>query len=153
VTGEGELWKCSRCGAKLVARNLSHACGRYTVAQFLHGRSKTGRALFKRFVALIAACGPYDVAPAKTRVAFMAQVRFATVNKIGEDAIDVHLVLPRVLDSPRFRRVERVGNVHVHHLRLCAPAQLDRELAGWIRSAYVEYGQRTWLRSPRTRLR
>jgi hypothetical protein len=27
----------------------------------------------KRFVELIAACGPYDVAPAKTRVAFLAQ--------------------------------------------------------------------------------
>src|SRR5262244_3237475 len=117
MAGAKPLWKCPKCGVSLVVRNLSHACGDYSVAKFLKGKSEPGRALFAKFEALIARCGPYEVAPAKTRVAFLARVRFASVNRVGKDAIDVHFVLPRALASRRFRRVEKVGNVWVHHLR------------------------------------
>jgi uncharacterized protein DUF5655 len=139
------LWSCPKCGAKLVALNLSHACGDHSIEKFLRGKSEVGRALFDRFVALIAACGPYEVAPAKTRVAFLSKVRFASVNRVGKDSIDVHFVLPRQLRSRRFRRIEHLGNLHVHHLRLTRSADFDRQLARWLRRSYVEYGERTWL--------
>jgi hypothetical protein len=143
------LWRCPKCGAKLVARNLSHACGDYSVAKFLQGKSDRGRALFRKFEALVAKCGPYDVAPAKTRVAFLARVRFASVNRVGEEAIDVHFVLPRALPSGRFRRVERVGNVWVHHLRLGQARDFDHQLARWLRESYAEYGEQRWRDRPR----
>src|SRR5262252_10803678 len=103
-----KLWECPRCGVKLVARNLSHACGDHSVEKFLEGKTVVGRDLFRRFLALIVRCGPYELAPAKTRVAFMASVRFASVNRIGRDSIDVHFVLPRIIESPRLRRVEHL---------------------------------------------
>jgi Domain of unknown function (DUF5655) len=143
--GTAKLWECPRCGAKLIARNLSHACGAYSVETFLEGKSDIGRDLFTRFVTLIERCGPYELAPAKTRVAFMATVRFASVNRVGRDSIDVHFVLPRTLESPRFRRVERLGTLHVHHVRLRDPRDFDRELADWLCQSYREYGQRGWL--------
>jgi hypothetical protein len=138
-------WRCPRCGARLVSRNLSHACGDYSIEGVLAGKTDLARALFDRFVALIAACGPYETAPAKTRVAFMAQVRFASVNRLGADSIDVHFVLPRALSSPRFRRVEHLGRLHVHHLRLTRLEDFDDELAAWLRDSYVIYGERKWL--------
>ena len=140
-------WTCPRCGAKLVAKNLSHSCGDHSIEKFLDGKSERGRDLFQRFALLIARCGPFDVAPAKTRVAFMAEVRFASVNRIGEDTIDVHFVLPRAIESARFRRVEQVGKLYVHHLRISHRRELDRELAGWLRQSYVDYGKRGWLTS------
>ena len=139
------LWECPRCGAKLIAKNLSHACGPYSIEKFLDGKSDVGRDLFRRFVTLIERCGPYEVAPAKTRVAFMAVVRFASVNRVGHDFIDVHFVLPRAIDSPRFRSVEHLGKLHVHHVRLCDRRDFDRELARWLGQSYREYGQRGWL--------
>ena len=142
-------WTCPRCGAKLVAKNLSHSCGDHSIERFLEGKSERGRDLFERFAVLIARCGPFDVAPAKTRVAFMAEVRFASVNRIGEDTIDVHFVLPRAIASPRFRRVEQVGKLFVHHLRISHPRELDRQLAGWLRRSYVDYGKRGGLASRR----
>ena len=138
-------WVCPRCSVKLVARNLSHACGDYSIETFLAGASETGRVLFEDFVALIAACGPYDVAPAKTRVAFLAEVRFASVNRVGRDSIDVHFVLPRAVKSARLRRVEKVGKLYVHHLRLSRREDFDAELAAWLAQSYVEYGKRGWL--------
>jgi hypothetical protein len=140
-----KLWECPRCGAKLVAKNLSHACGPYSIEKFLEGTSEIGRDLFGRLVTLIEKCGPYEVAPAKTRVAFMAAVRFASVNRVGNDFIDVHFVLPRAIDGLRFRKVEHLGKLHVHHLRLRDRLDCDRELARWLRQSYREYGQRGWL--------
>lgn len=128
---------------KLVSRGLSHSCGDFSVDRFLEGKP---RGLFERFVQLIARCGPYEVAPAKTRVAFMTQVRFASVNRVGADFIDVHFVLPRKLKSERFRRVEKVGKLYVHHLRLQAH-DFDGELQGWLGDSYREYGDREWLRA------
>lgn len=130
-----------------MSRNLAHSCGDYSIEKFLAGKSKVGCALFKSFVALVAKCGPYEVAPAKTRVAFMSRVRFASVNRVKKDSIDVHFVLPRALKSGRFRRVEALGNLYVHHLRLGRAQDFDHELMDWLRASYVEYGERAWLHS------
>ena len=147
MTGES-LWQCPSCGARLLRKNLSHACGDHSVAS-LRGKSERGRRLFAAFAAMVARCGPHHVAPAKTRVAFQALVRFASCNRVGDDHIDVHLVLPRRLTSPRFKKVEHLANVYVHHLRLGADAELDAELQSWLEASYHEYGEREWLRSAR----
>lgn len=143
--GDRPLWECPHCGAKLVRRNLSHSCGKFSVAAFLAGKTARARALFARFARSIAACGPHLVAPAQTRVAFMVRVRFASVNRVADAAIDVHFVLPRALHSARFRRVERLGNCYVHHLRLTRPRDFDGELRRWLRQSYTEYGEQGWL--------
>ena len=103
---------------------------------------------------LIAACGPYEVAPAKTRVAFMASVRFASVNRAHPAHLDVHFVLPRRLVSARFRRVEQLGKLYVHHLRFADSREMDGAVQAWLRQSYAEYGQRRWLEEgPATRPR
>jgi len=143
-----ELWKCPKCGARLVSRNLSHSCGPHSVEAFLAGAGPGGRSVFLRFVRAVGTCGPYETMPAKTRVAFMAQVRFASVNRVTDQWIDVHFVLPRQIRSPRFRRVERLGKLFVHHLRLASAGDFDPELEQWLQASYREYGERRWLRKP-----
>lgn len=148
--GDHPLWSCPRCGVKLLSRGLSHSCGQFSVERFLAGRDARERALFRRFVALVAACGPYEVAPAKTRVAFLVKVRFASVNRLGPGGMDVHFVLPEALRSSRLRRVDRVGKLFLHHLRVTRPDELDAEVGRWLRASYVEYGERRWLARSRT---
>jgi Domain of unknown function (DUF5655) len=144
-TSRGRLWKCPKCGAKLLTRGLLHSCGLHSVEKFLSGKGARAQELFDSFARLITACGPYDVAPAKTRVAFLASVRFASVNRISAAGIDAHFVLPRPLASLRFRRVERLGKLYVHHLRLTDPSEMDDEVRRWLCQSYSEYGERRWL--------
>jgi hypothetical protein len=145
--------RCPRCGVKLLHPRQTHSCGRHSVQRFLAGRTVPERALYRRFVALIAAGGPYELAPARTRIAFLAEVRFASVNGLGPRGLDVHLVLPRRLRSARFRRVEQLGRLFVHHLRFTAPAQLDAQVAAWVAASRAEYGERRWLDARRASLR
>src|SRR5512132_4594183 len=83
VGARGALWTCPKCGRRFVGKNMWHACGNYSVEGFLEGKGARARELFEGFERLIAACGPYEVAPAKTRVAFMGRVRFAGVHHVA----------------------------------------------------------------------
>jgi uncharacterized protein DUF5655 len=106
----------------------------------MEGKGQRARELFDGFESLIAACGPYEVAPAKTRIAFMGRVRFASVNAVSEKGMSVHFGLPRLLRSPRVRKVERLGGWYVHNLRIAGPEELDDELLGWLRESYRQMG-------------
>jgi hypothetical protein len=136
-----ELWTCPECGRRFVGRNMWHACGDHSVETFLEGKGDRARELFDGFESLIAACGPYEVAPAKTRVAFMARVRFASVNAVSDRGMSVHFGLPRPLRHPRIRKIDEIGRWYVHHLRVTSPQELDDELMGWLRESYYQMGR------------
>src|SRR5918992_5543015 len=51
---------------------------------FLEGKGMRARELFQRFEELVAACGRYEVSPAKTRVAFNGRVHFAGVQTVSD---------------------------------------------------------------------
>lgn len=57
---------------------------------------------------MIAACGEYHIGPAKTRIAFLARVRFAGITSLSEEEMTCVFSLPRPLKSPRFVKVEEV---------------------------------------------
>lgn len=148
-----ELWTCPKCGRRFVTRNSWHACGDYSVEGFLAGKGPRARALFDRFVELISACGQYEVAPAKTRVAFMAQVRFAGVTAVSERGLTAAFGLPRPLRHDRIRKIEQAApGWYVHWIRVSSPEELDDELLEWLRESYREMGMRERLR-PRNRAR
>ncbi len=143
----GELWSCPKCGRKLVGRNMAHSCSSATVERFLRRAGKRERALYARFERMIAACGPYHVSPAKTRVAFQARVRFANVTALGPRGMRCNFALPHPLASARFVKVEEiVPGWWVHHLHVTALAQLDRELQGWLRRSYRAMGMQERLK-------
>ncbi len=143
MTPAKPLWTCPKCGALLVIRNLWHACGDYSVEKFLEGKEPRARALFDRFVELVAACGPFTFAPAKTRVAFMVRVRFAGVTAVSEGGMTCHFGLRRRLEHPRIRRVEQpVPRWFVHTFRVATSEELDDEVQSWLRKSYAVGEQR-----------
>jgi hypothetical protein len=120
-----------------VSKNLSHACGDYSVERFLAGKGERARQLFEAFDALVARCGPYEHAPAKTRVAFLVRMRFAAVNAVSDRGLRAHVCLPRRVESPRFSRVDVVGKIWVHHFRVASREELDDEVLAWLRESYA----------------
>ncbi len=131
------LWQCPECGRRFANKNQWHGCGPYTVETFLAGKGERARLLFERFAGLVAECGPYDFAPAKTRIGFQVRTIFAAVNGLRDDRLDVHLLLPRRLSSPRVHRIESPSaKTHVHHFRFRDLSELDGEIRGWLCEAY-----------------
>lgn len=149
--GEDELWVCPRCGAKLITRNLWHGCGPETVDDFLEGKGPKARALYERVIELLSRCGPVDVMPTKTRIAFMGKVRFASIGRIGKRGMDFGFSLPHPLESPRFWKVQEVApGWWSHRMRITDPEELDEEVLGWLRESYRLMGMRERLRAKRS---
>ncbi|MCY4078241.1 MAG: DUF5655 domain-containing protein [Acidobacteria bacterium] len=137
------MWTCPKCGARFVNRNQWHSCGRARLDQWLDGLGPHGLALYDRFAALVGACGEFHVAPARTRIAFLGQVRFASITRLRDDEMVCTLALPYTLRSPRFARVEEVvPGWFVHTLVVTTPEQLDDEVQTWIRESYRLMGMR-----------
>ena len=131
------LWTCPECGAKFVSKNIYHSCGRATLDDWKARMGPRARRLYDRFEEMIAACGPYHVGPAKTRIAFLGRVRFAGITSLSERGMTCTFALPHPLESPRVAKVEEVApGWWAHRIRITQLDQLDRELQSWLRESY-----------------
>jgi hypothetical protein len=116
---------------------MPHSCGRYSVEQFLAGKSQHAISLYECFAALLHECGPVRIAPAKTRIGFQVRMIFAAVNKLSDRGLEAHVVLTRRLQSPRFRRIEALTpKCYVHHFKLESLSEMDEEVKAWLCEAY-----------------
>jgi hypothetical protein len=147
-----ELWTCPKCGLKFITRNLWHSCGRATIDDWLAQFGPRGRRLYDRFVTLIANCGEYHVSPAKTRITFLARVRFAAITRVSEDSMTCGFALPFPVRSRRFTSVDEVvPGWWQHRLEITDPRQLDRQVQAWLRQSYQLMGMQGRLTELRSR--
>jgi len=132
------MWTCPKCEHRFFNRNQSHSCGNFTLDDFLDGKSVKGIVLFNRFLSEYRKVGTFDLHPVKTRVALLTKMRFCSINRIGEDFIDVHFVLTNPYnDSSCFHRIDNLADrFFVHHLRIHHKADLTPEVKRFMRLAY-----------------
>ena len=131
------LWQCPGCRREFVTPNMSHSCGRFSVEQFLKGKSTQAIDLYWQFSALVHACGPIKIAAAKTRIGFQVRMIFASVNRLSDRGLRAHVVLTRRLEHPRFDRIEMMtSRCYVHHFTLVSIDDCDAEVQGWLCEAY-----------------
>ncbi|HVP43688.1 MAG TPA: DUF5655 domain-containing protein [Terriglobales bacterium] len=146
------LWHCPKCGARLVTRNLSHSCGRFTLGE-LFSRSAPGLlAVARKYVALLKSLGDVQVLPQKTRLVAVARVRFAGLYP-RKDHFLAAFALHRWLRSPRIVKTVDYGpRWRGHYVRIASAADLDDELRAWLQEAHDVVGTQRDLqqqRSPR----
>jgi hypothetical protein len=122
--------------------------GEWTVEDHLHGKPATVVALYRRFVELVQACGPFEYAVSKTAITFKGSRRGFAGAKPTAGSLDGYLDLQRRVEDPRIRRASLyTKRLVVHQFRVSAPEQLDEEFAGWVREAY-QVGQGDHLARP-----
>jgi hypothetical protein len=137
------MWQCPRCGRRFAAQNQTHACAALgSVDSHFAGADPQLRGVFDAIVASTTALGPFDILAEKTRIAFHARMSFAAFS-VRRHWLDGHIILARVVSSPRFRRVEIYSRSNVlHAFRLVQPAEVDDELRAWLAEAYAVGQQR-----------
>jgi hypothetical protein len=130
------LWRCPKCGKFYVTRNMWHACSRHTLWEHFAGRDPKLRLLFDGFVGLLKRCGPVRIVPGKTGIAIQQRMRFAGVY-VRKHHLEAGFLLPRRVEHPRMRKIVAYSPSCIgHHLDIRSPADLDAELASWLREAY-----------------
>jgi transposase-like protein len=148
-TGMRPMWKCPKCGRAFVVRNVEHTCRVLPVEAHLRGKGRRVVGLYRKLARIIraAAGGRAETIATKAGISFRGRVGFAWVRVLRE-RLDVGLLLPMVLRSPRVKKIfTQSQRSHVHSFDLRAPEDLDGEFTGWLREAW-RAGQQLQLREP-----
>ncbi len=142
------MWTCPKCGHQFFNKNQSHSCGNYTLDDFLSNKPDKSVALFDFFLSEYRKIGPFELHPVKTRVALLTKMRFCSINKIGADHIDIHLVLTSLYeDNTCFYKIDNLANrFFVHHARIYDKNDINDELKKYMAMAY-EVGNREHITS------
>lgn len=108
--------------------------------------SPRGLELFHAVEKMLAVPAPPDMRATKSEVAFLDRRSFAYLwwpgRYVNSDVpAALSIVLPWRVDSARFKEVVNPSpGVWMHHLELHSEAELDSEVAGWLRDARAAAG-------------
>jgi len=106
------------------------------------------RLLYERFEHLIARCGAFRVSPAKTRISFLARVRFAGITSLSEESMTCSFAMPYPVQSRRFVKVAEVApGWWAHQLRVVEVGELDAQVQAWLRRSYRLMGMQGRLKA------
>jgi hypothetical protein len=108
------------------------------LADHLGDKPAVVQGLYRRFVELIEACGPYEISVAKTAITFKGKRRGFAGAKPRSASLDGYIDLQRQVEDPRILSSSPyTKRLFVHQFRVTDVAQLDSEFAGWVREAYA----------------
>lgn len=137
------MWICPVCNQRFVNKSQWHSCGKNTLEGFLKGKTPYAVELFHYFVKQYKKSGKFDLHPAKTRIAFVAKIRFAGVTKIGKDYIQCGLLFDKLYADECFSQIEKIPPARtggreyfVNRFRLYKKSDLTPKLKKYMRMAY-----------------
>ncbi len=106
------------------------------VGALFAGKDAVVLTIYLRLLDRLAGFGPYRAEPTQTSIHLRRTANFAEVHPQKRGLrLDLRTAAP--IDSPRIGRCEQVSKNRYHNeLRLTSPAEVDAELASWLREAY-----------------
>lgn len=111
--------------------------GDWTVERHLAGKPDQVVGLYRRFIELAEACGPFTYAVAKTSITLKGTRRGFAGAVLAADQLRGYLDLQRQVTDPRIRRSDPyTKRLFVHHFRIGSLDELDDTFAGWLAEAY-----------------
>jgi hypothetical protein len=110
----------------------------WTVEDHLSGQPESSVALYRDFVRLVEACGPFSYAVSKTSITFKGSRRGFAGARPTAQGLRGYLDLQRGVEDPRISNVSPyTKRLFVHHFRITSADEMDEEFAGWVREAYA----------------
>ena len=109
----------------------------WTVERHLAGKPDRVRDLYRRFIELVEASGPFTYTVTKTAISLKGTRRGFAGAKPKMQTLDGFLDLQHVVRDPRILRSSPyTKRLYVHQFRITSSVQLDDEFESWVREAY-----------------
>jgi hypothetical protein len=112
-------------------------CDEWTPERHLTGKSALVHDLYRRFIELVEACGPFEYVVTKTAISLKGTRRGFAGAKPKMHTLDGFLDLQHVVRDARIVRSSAyTKRLYVHQFRISRATQLDEQFASWVREAY-----------------
>jgi hypothetical protein len=109
----------------------------FTVESHFVGKPPAVQAIYTKLLAETRKFGPVIEEPKKTSIHLVNKTAFAGVST-RKAALMLNVKSAAPILSPRFPRNEKVSASRYHQeVRLTDPAEVDVELLGWLKEAYL----------------
>ena len=109
----------------------------YTSAALFVGKDEIVQAIYTRLLEALRTLGPVQEDPKKTSIHLVHKAGFAGVHP-RKSYLYLNLRTDYPIDSPRIAKTEQVSKNRFHNeLKLNSPDEVDEELLGWLKDAYV----------------
>lgn len=141
-----EMWTCPKCYQRFVRKNNPHSCNEKTTEDFLVGKSDYTIDLYHYFIETYRQIGEFVLHPAKSRIAFAAQIRFGYIHRLGKDFLDVVLTFDQPYnDNLCFYRIGEVpgGKYYQHYLRILHKSDINEEVLSYMKMALDSGNRKT----------
>ncbi len=109
----------------------------WSVDDHLAGKPDSILALYRRFIELAEACGPFSYRVTKTGISLKGSRRGFAGAQPTVQSLDGYLDLQREIHDARIQRASPyTKRLVVHHFRIRDLGELDEEFARWLCEAY-----------------
>lgn len=133
------MWNCPACKQKFLHTNQTHSCNDKTIEDFLKGKSALTVRLYNYFISEYKKIADINLHPAKTRIAFVANIRFGYIHRLGKNFIDIVLQFNKpYTDNYCFHKIAHVpdSNIYNHYVRLYSKEDISDEVKKFMLLAY-----------------
>jgi hypothetical protein len=114
-----------------------------TVDEYLADKNPKAVALFRRFAALVEACGPSEVTPRKS-IVYWKRARIWAGAFCNGKKLELNIDLLREVDHPaNLAVIPHTKQVLTHRMRITELDQLDDSIADMLRESYADVGPGT----------
>ena len=108
-----------------------------TSAALFAGKDEIVRVIYTRLLEVLRTLGPVQEEPKKSSIHLVHASGFAGVHP-RKSYLYLNLRTASPIENPRITKTEQVSKNRFHNeLKLTSPDEIDEELLGWLRDAYV----------------
>lgn len=108
----------------------------YSVAAHFVGKEPATRKIYDRLLKASSRFGAVTEDPKKTSIHLVNRTAFAGV-ATQKSSVILTIKSQRKLDSPRIKKTQQASaRRFYHYIKLSSPAEVDAEVAGWLKDAY-----------------
>jgi len=109
----------------------------YTSDALFTGKDAVVQATYIRLLETLRVLGPFQEEPKKTSIHLVRTVGFAGVHP-RKSFLYLNIRTDAPIESPRIAKSEQVSKNRFHNeLKLSSPDEIDAELSGWLKDAYL----------------
>ena len=109
----------------------------YTSAALFEGKDEVVRTIYTRLLEALSTLGPFQEDPKKTSIHLVRNAGFAGVHP-RKSYLYLNLRTDYPIESLRIAKTEQVSKNRFHNeLKLNSPDEVDEELLGWLKDAYI----------------
>jgi len=130
-------WTCPDCGKSFRNKNQWHSCYTLNLEDHIRNKPEKIQKVVYRLIEVLNSFGTIELNPVKSVIQVRAGATFLSI-KPKKEYVELEFQLGRAIETfPVHRSVRISGNRVLHFLYVQSKQDINKQLTGWLKEAYM----------------